>query len=89
MSITALRKQELIKEYAVHEGDVGSPEVQVAVLTQRIKNLTNHMNIHKKDFHTRRGLLVLVGKRRSLLKYLKNVDESRYQDLIQRLELRK
>ena len=65
MSITAERKIEIIKEYALHEGDVGSPEVQVAILTERIKNLTEHMAIHKKDFHTRRGLLVLVGKRRS------------------------
>ena len=89
MSITAERKQELIKEYAIHDGDVGSPEVQVAVLTQRIRNLTDHMNIHKKDFHTKRGLLVLVGKRRRLLDYLKDVEESRYQSLIKRLELRK
>lgn len=89
MSITAERKQELIKEYAIHEGDVGSPEVQVAILTERIRNLTAHMGIHKKDFHTRRGLLVLVGKRRRLLDYLKRVDESRYSNLIKRLELRK
>lgn len=89
MSITAERKQEVIREYAIHEGDVGSPEVQVAILTERIKNLTDHMKLHKKDFHTRRGLLVLVGKRRSLLDYLKRVDESRYQSLIKRLELRK
>lgn len=89
MSIIAERKQELIKEYAIHEGDVGSPEVQVAILTERIKNLTAHMSIHKKDFHTRRGLLVLVGKRRRLLDYLKRIDESRYQNLIKRLELRK
>lgn len=89
MSITAEKKQELISTFAVHEGDVGSPEVQVAILTERIKNLTAHMGVHKKDFHTRRGLLILVGKRRRLLNYLKNVDESRYQDLIRRLELRK
>lgn len=89
MSIIAERKAELIKEFARHEGDVGSPEVQVAVLTERIRNLTNHMNLHKKDFHTRRGLLILVGKRRRLLDYLKNVDENRYKDLIKRLELRK
>ena len=86
MSITAERKQELIKEYAIHDGDVGSPEVQVAILTERIKNLTEHMNLHKKDFHTRRGLLVMVGKRRRLLDYLKKVDETRYQKLIERLE---
>lgn len=89
MSITAERKQEIIKEYAIHDGDVGSPEVQVAVLTERIRNLTDHMNMHKKDFHTKRGLLVLVGKRRRLLDYLKNVEEPRYQSLIKRLELRK
>ncbi|MBQ8651446.1 MAG: 30S ribosomal protein S15 [Alphaproteobacteria bacterium] len=89
MSITAERKIEIIKEYALHEGDVGSPEVQVAILTERIKNLTEHMAIHKKDFHTRRGLLVLVGKRRSLLDYLKKVSDARYQDLIKRLGLRK
>lgn len=89
MSITAEKKQELIKEYAIHDGDVGSPEVQVAVLTERIRNLTDHMNMHKKDFHTKRGLLVLVGKRRRLLDYLKNVEEPRYQSLIKRLELRK
>ena len=89
MSITSDRKQELISEYALHEKDVGSPEVQVAILTERIKNLTAHMKFHKKDFHTRRGLLILVGKRRRLLDYLKAVDESRYQNLIRRLELRK
>ncbi len=89
MSITIERKQEVIKDYALHDGDVGSPEVQVAVLTERIKNLTGHMNLHKKDFHTKRGLLVLVGKRRRLLDYLKGIDESRYQSLIKRLELRK
>ena len=89
MSITAEKKQELIKEYAIHDGDVGSPEVQVAILTERIKNLTGHMSLHKKDFHTRRGLLVMVGKRRRLLDYLKKVDEKRYQKLIERLELRK
>ncbi|MBQ2176116.1 MAG: 30S ribosomal protein S15 [Alphaproteobacteria bacterium] len=89
MSITAEKKQELIKEYAIHDGDVGSPEVQIAILTERIKNLTEHMSLHKKDFHTRRGLLIMVGKRRRLLDYLKKVDETRYQKLIERLELRK
>ncbi|MDR3031314.1 MAG: 30S ribosomal protein S15 [Holosporales bacterium] len=89
MSITAQGKTDLIKEYALHEGDVGSPEVQVAVLTERIRNLTNHLNLHKKDFHTRRGLLIMVSKRRRLLDYLKEVDDSRYQNLIKRLELRK
>lgn len=89
MSITAEKKQALIKEYAIHDGDVGSPEVQVAILTERIKNLTGHMSLHKKDLHTRRGLLIMVGKRRRLLDYLKQVDETRYQKLIERLELRK
>ena len=89
MSITAEKKQELIKEYATRDGDVGSPEVQVAILTERIKNLTEHMSLHKKDLHTRRGLLIMVGKRRRLLDYLKKVDEARYQKLIGRLELRK
>ena len=89
MSITAEKKQELIKEYAIHDGDVGSPEVQVAILTERIKNLTEHMNLHKKDFHTRRGLLIMVEKRRRLLDYLKKSDEARYQKLIERLRLRK
>lgn len=89
MSITAERKQELIKEFATKEGDTGSPEVQVAVLTQRIRNLTQHMGSHKKDFHSRRGLLIMVGQRRRLLDYLKRKSEDRYQSLIKRLELRR
>ncbi|MDR2666573.1 MAG: 30S ribosomal protein S15 [Holosporales bacterium] len=89
MSITSDRKQELIKNYELHCGDVGSPEVQIAILTERIKNLTNHVSFHKNDFHTRRGLLALVGKRRRLLDYLKNVDESRYKKIVAGLELRK
>lgn len=89
MSITAERKAELIKEYAVKEGDTGSPEVQVAVLSERITNLTEHFKDHKKDNHSRRGLLKLVNQRRSLLDYLKRKDESRYQSLIKRLGLRK
>ncbi|MDR3224359.1 MAG: 30S ribosomal protein S15 [Holosporales bacterium] len=89
MSTTLQRKQEIIRDYAVNEQDVGSSEVQVAVLTQRIRNLTIHLGIHKKDFHTRRGLLAMVGKRRRLLDYLKNISETRYQSLIGRLELRK
>ena len=89
MSITSERKKELIHDYAIHENDVGSPEVQVAILTERIKNLTEHMRLHKNDFHTRRGLLMMVGKRRRLLDYLKKVDILRYQKLIERLELRK
>ncbi len=89
MSITAERKTELIKEYATGDEDTGSPEVQVAVLSERIRNLTGHMNAHKKDFHSRRGLLMMVGRRRRLLDYLKRKDEERYQALIQRLGLRR
>ena len=89
MSITAERKQELIKEYGVKEGDTGSPEVQVAVLTERIVTLTEHFKEHKKDNHSRRGLLKMVNQRRSLLDYLKKKDAARYQSLIGRLGLRK
>ncbi|MBL4612885.1 MAG: 30S ribosomal protein S15 [Emcibacter sp.] len=89
MSITAEKKQELIKDFATTDGDTGSPEVQVAILTTRIANLTEHFKDHKKDNHSRRGLLMLVNKRRSLLSYLKSKDEGRYQGLIKRLGLRK
>lgn len=89
MSISNERKQELIKEYATIEGDTGSPEVQVAILTERIRNLTEHFQSHKKDFHSRRGLLLLVGRRRRLLDYLKAVEESRYTTLIKKLGIRK
>ena len=89
MSITAERKAELIKEYAAKEGDTGSPEVQVAILSERISNLTEHFKGHHKDNHSRRGLLMLVNKRRSLLDYLKKKDEGRYSDLIAKLGLRK
>ena len=89
MSITAERKTELVKEYATKEGDTGSPEVQVAILSERIKNLTGHLGDHKKDFHSRRGLLVMVGQRRSLLDYLKRKNASRYEQLISRLGLRR
>ncbi len=89
MSITAERKQELIKEYAQKDGDTGSPEVQVAILTERIKNLTEHLQDHNKDFHSRRGLLIMVGQRRRMLDYLKRKDQGRYADLIQRLGLRR
>ncbi len=89
MSITAEKKQELIKDFATVKGDTGSPEVQVAILTTRIVNLTEHFKTHNKDNHSRRGLLMLVNKRRSLLKYLKSKDEPRYQSLIKRLGLRK
>ena len=89
MSITDERKAELIKEYAVKEGDTGSPEVQVAIITERILNLTDHLKTHKKDFHSRRGLLVMVGQRRRLLDYVKRKKVSRYEDLIKRLGLRR
>ncbi|CAM1642076.1 Small ribosomal subunit protein uS15 [Bartonella apihabitans] len=89
MSITAERKQALIKEYATKEGDTGSPEVQVAILSERIANLTEHFKTHKKDNHSRRGLLKLVSQRRRLLDYLNGVDEKRYQSLISKLGLRR
>jgi small subunit ribosomal protein S15 len=89
MSITAERKQELIGEYATQSGDTGSPEVQVAILTERILNLTEHLKTHKKDFHSRRGLLIMVGQRRRLLDYTKKKSQKRYEDLIKRLELRR
>ncbi|MEZ5654545.1 MAG: 30S ribosomal protein S15 [Sphingobium sp.] len=89
MSITAERKEALITEHAQAKGDTGSPEVQVAILTERISNLTEHFKSHHKDNHSRRGLLMLVNKRRSLLDYLKKKDFSRYQALIAKLGLRK
>jgi small subunit ribosomal protein S15 len=89
MSITAERKQSLITEYATKEGDTGSPEVQVAVLTERINNLTEHLKTNMKDHHSRRGLLMMVGKRKRLLDYLRNKDIERYRSLIARLGLRK
>ena len=89
MSITAERKQEVIKEYATHEGDTGSPEVQVAILTERITNLTDHLKTHKKDFHSRRGLLIMVGQRRRLLDYVKRNEQARYEGLIKRLGIRR
>ncbi len=89
MSISAERKSALIKEYAVKEGDTGSPEVQVAILTERITNLTEHFKTNKKDNHSRRGLLKMVSLRRKLLDYTKAKDEARYQDLIKRLGIRR
>ena len=89
MSVTAERKQKIIKDNAQSKGDTGSPEVQVAILTERISNLTEHFKTHAKDNHSRRGLLMLVNKRRSLLDYLKREDESRYTALIGKLGLRK
>lgn len=89
MTITVERKAELSKEYGRMEGDTGSPEVQVAILTERIVNLTDHFKGHHKDNHSRRGLLMMVNKRRSLLDYLKGKDEGRYKELIEKLGLRK
>jgi small subunit ribosomal protein S15 len=89
MSVTAERKQEIIKDNAQGTGDTGSPEVQVAILTERIVNLTEHFKTHAKDNHSRRGLLMLVNKRRSLLDYLKREDNARYAALIAKLGLRK
>ncbi|HYB08124.1 MAG TPA: 30S ribosomal protein S15 [Alphaproteobacteria bacterium] len=89
MSITAERKRELIGEFANDEGDTGSPEVQVAILSERIKNLTEHLNTHKKDFHSRRGLLMMVGQRRRLLDYLKRKNSARYDEVVKRLGLRR
>lgn len=88
MSITAEKKKELIEEYKTHESDTGSPEVQVAILTHRISHLTEHFKTHAKDFHGKRGLLKLVGQRRSLLLYLKRTDIERYRALIARLGIR-
>jgi small subunit ribosomal protein S15 len=89
MSITAERKQALLKEYGLKTGDTGSPEVQVAILTERISNLTDHFKTHAKDNHSRRGLLKLVSQRRSLLDYVKKKDEPRYRSLIERLGIRR
>ncbi|MBM7694659.1 small subunit ribosomal protein S15 [Peribacillus deserti] len=89
MAITKERKNELISEYKTHEGDTGSPEVQIAVLTEDINNLNAHLRTHKKDHHSRRGLLKMVGRRRNLLTYLRNKDVTRYRELINKLGLRR
>lgn len=89
MSITADRKKALVKEYATKAGDTGSPEVQVAVLTERINTLTEHFKAHVKDNHSRRGLLKMVSQRRSLLDYLKGKDDARYKTLIEKLGIRR
>jgi len=89
MSITAEKKQELIGDYRLKDGDTGSPEVQVAILSERINNLTEHLKIHKKDHHSRRGLLMMVGLRRRLLDYAKKKDIARYEHLVKRLGLRR
>jgi small subunit ribosomal protein S15 len=89
MSISTERKQEVIKKFATKEGDTGSPEVQIAILSERISKLTEHMDMHKKDFHSRRGLLMLVNNRRRLLDYLKDRNFKRYDDIIKSLGLRR
>ncbi|AOT03995.1 30S ribosomal protein S15 [Arthrobacter sp. RHLT1-20] len=89
MALEAAVKTSIIQDFATSEGDTGSPEVQVAVLTQRIKDLTEHMKVHKHDYHTQRGLLAMVGRRKRMLTYLKNTDITRYRALIERLGLRR
>ena len=89
MTITVERKQALVQDYATKSGDTGSPEVQVAILSERINNLTDHLKTHAKDFHSRRGLLMMVGQRRRLLDYLRKTNTERYESLIRRLGLRK
>lgn len=84
-----MEKQDIIAKYQTHEGDTGSPEVQIALLTERIAHLTEHLKIHKKDNHSRRGLLMMVGRRRSLLKYLEGIDIERYRAIVEKLGLRK
>lgn len=89
MPLDAAVKQSIIAEYATHEGDTGSPEVQIAMLSQRIKDLTEHLKTHKHDHHSRRGLMLLVGQRRRLLGYLQKIDMDRYRSIIERLGLRR
>lgn len=89
MSITLEKKRQVIQEFGATEGDTGSPEVQVAILSERIRNLTEHLKIHKKDYHSRRGLLMMVGQRRRLLDYLKRKEAQRYETLVGRLGLRR
>lgn len=89
MALNTEKKQEIIGKYSLHEGDTGSPEVQIAILTERINYLTEHLKIHKKDHHSRRGLLKMVGQRRGLLNYLSDKDIQRYRAIVERLGLRK
>jgi len=89
LSITNVRKHEVIEEYKTHESDTGSPEVQIAILSEKIRNLTEHFKLHKKDHHSRRGLLMMVSKRRRLLDYLKRKEINRYRVVIERLGLRR
>lgn len=88
MSVTKEKKHEIIENFQINKDDTGSVDVQIAILTERIKNLTEHLKIHKKDFSTRRGLLILVGKRKKLLNYLKRVDFKKYEDILAKLNLR-
>lgn len=89
MSLASAKKREIIEQFKLHETDTGSPEVQIAILTERINHLTEHLKIHKKDFHSRRGLLKMVGQRRSLLNYLKKKDFNRYRKIVEALGLRR
>ncbi|AKM18570.1 SSU ribosomal protein S15p (S13e) [Geobacillus stearothermophilus] len=89
MALTQERKREIIEQFKVHENDTGSPEVQIAILTEQINNLNEHLRVHKKDHHSRRGLLKMVGKRRRLLAYLRNKDVARYREIVEKLGLRR
>jgi small subunit ribosomal protein S15 len=89
MALTQERKNEIINQFKIHETDTGSPEVQIAILTEQINNLNEHLRVHKKDHHSRRGLLKMVGRRRNLLTYLRNKDITRYRELINKLGLRR
>ena len=89
MALDTATKQAIMTEYATHEGDTGSPEVQIAVLTHRLKDLTEHLKVHKHDFHSERGMMLLIGRRRRLLGYLQKIDIERYRSLIERLGLRR
>ncbi|ANB61993.1 small subunit ribosomal protein S15 [Anoxybacillus voinovskiensis] len=89
MALTQERKNEIINQFKIHDTDTGSPEVQIAILTEQINNLNEHLRVHKKDHHSRRGLLKMVGKRRNLLTYLRNKDVTRYRELINKLGLRR
>nr|1A32_A Chain A, RIBOSOMAL PROTEIN S15 [Geobacillus stearothermophilus] len=88
-ALTQERKREIIEQFKVHENDTGSPEVQIAILTEQINNLNEHLRVHKKDHHSRRGLLKMVGKRRRLLAYLRNKDVARYREIVEKLGLRR
>lgn len=89
MALTAEQKKEILRSYVLHETDTGSPEAQIALLTKRIADLTEHLKVHKHDHHSRRGLLLLVGRRRRLIKYISQIDVERYRSLIERLGLRR